>query len=122
MLQKEHLILCWDGKFQAIFFWVSPYWGVGFETTDFGVYGTYVSRCMDPITKGQYPKNMQALVGRRLPKFSKDESEMLKGSFDFLGLNYYTANYATDATKLKNGRKSYLTDSLADLTSKDPKT
>ncbi|GLU24174.1 hypothetical protein SLE2022_401300 [Rubroshorea leprosula] len=72
--------------------------------------------CMDPITKGQYPKNMQALVGRRLPKFSKDESEMLKGSFDFVGLNYYTSNYAADAPRLKNGRKSYLTDSLADLT------
>ncbi|OMO49710.1 Glycoside hydrolase, family 1 [Corchorus olitorius] len=67
---------------------------------------------MDPITSGEYPKSMQSLVGDRLPKFSKEQSEMLKGSFDFLGLNYYTANFAaTDAPKPGLGRPSYLTDS-----------
>ncbi|KAL6341650.1 hypothetical protein AAG906_032771 [Vitis piasezkii] len=54
------------------------------------MYGWY----MDPLTYGDYPHSMRSLVGKRLPKFSKEQSEMLKGSYDFLGLNYYTANYA----------------------------
>ncbi|XP_043714966.1 isoflavonoid 7-O-beta-apiosyl-glucoside beta-glycosidase-like [Telopea speciosissima] len=52
---------------------------------------------MDPITFGDYPKSMQYLVKDRLPKFSPKESLMLKGSFDFLGVNYYTASYVTNA-------------------------
>ncbi|XP_071940374.1 beta-glucosidase 24-like [Coffea arabica] len=48
---------------------------------------------MDPITHGDYPSSMRSLVGHRLPKFSKPESELLKRSYDFLGFNYYTANY-----------------------------
>ncbi|KAL0323711.1 UNVERIFIED_CONTAM: Oleuropein beta-glucosidase [Sesamum calycinum] len=31
-----------------------------------------------------------------LAPFTKSESEMVKGSYDFLGLNYYTANYASN--------------------------
>lgn len=72
---------------------------------------------MDPITSGEYPKSMQSLVGDRLPRFSKEESKMLKGSFDFLGLNYYTANYAADAPKHGPGKPSYLTDASAKLSS-----
>ncbi|KAI9116465.1 hypothetical protein K1719_012632 [Acacia pycnantha] len=48
----------------------------------------------DPVTYGDYPKGMKSIVGDRLPKFSKAESEMLKGSYDFLGMNYYTSNFA----------------------------
>ena len=72
---------------------------------------------MGPLSKGNYPQKMRALVGSRLPKFSKDESKLLKGSFDFLGLNYYTANYASHSPSLRNARPSYLTDSHANLTS-----
>ncbi|KAJ4724163.1 Beta-glucosidase [Melia azedarach] len=70
---------------------------------------------MDPITNGDYPHSMRSLVGNRLPKFSKEESELLKGSFDFLGLNYYTSNYVAYAPQLKSGNKSYLTDPLYNL-------
>eukprot|EP01018_Ginkgo_biloba_P033152 Gb_04453 [translate_table: standard] len=49
---------------------------------------------MDPITTGDYPSSMRSLVGARLPKFSKVQSRLLKGSFDFVGLNYYTSRYA----------------------------
>lgn len=49
---------------------------------------------MDPVTYGDYPHSMRSHVGKRLPTFSPEESELLKGSYDFLGLNYYTANYA----------------------------
>ncbi|KAK4397592.1 Beta-glucosidase 13, partial [Sesamum angolense] len=51
---------------------------------------------LHPLVYGEYPEIMQSLVGSRLPKFTKEQIEMLKGSFDFLGLNYYTGNYAAD--------------------------
>ncbi|WRX34757.1 Glycoside hydrolase family 1 - like 10 [Theobroma cacao] len=73
---------------------------------------------MDPITIGSYPHSMQSLVGNRLPKFNEEHSEMLKGSFDFLGLNYYTANYAAYAPELNAGKPSYLTDARANLSTK----
>ncbi|KAK8498213.1 hypothetical protein V6N11_062090 [Hibiscus sabdariffa] len=72
---------------------------------------------MDPITIGNYPHTMQSLVGNRLPKFNKMESEMLKGSFDFLGMNYYTAAYAAYAPKNNVGRPSFLTDARANFSS-----
>ncbi|XP_057515340.1 beta-glucosidase 24-like isoform X2 [Amaranthus tricolor] len=72
---------------------------------------------MDPITYGDYPRSMRSLVGNRLPKFSKEQSLMLRGSYDFLGLNHYTSSYAAYAPSLKNGKPSYNTDSLTNLTS-----
>ncbi|KAK3020701.1 hypothetical protein RJ639_046564, partial [Escallonia herrerae] len=52
---------------------------------------------LDPVTSGQYPRSMRSIVKERLPKFTEAESKMLKGSFDFIGLNYYTTNYAAHA-------------------------
>ncbi|CAN1169547.1 Beta-glucosidase 24 [Linum perenne] len=40
---------------------------------------------MDPITRGDYPESMKQYVGKRLPRFTKQESELMKGSFDFIG-------------------------------------
>ena len=72
---------------------------------------------MDPLTTGDYPHTMRTLVGNRLPKFSKEQSKMVKGSFDFIGLNYYTANYVRYAPNANNVNTSYLTDAWAMLTS-----
>ncbi|XLS95329.1 hypothetical protein HN51_071337 [Arachis hypogaea] len=74
---------------------------------------------MEPITKGDYPSSMQLLVGNRLPKFSLYQSGILRGSFDFIGLNYYTSFYAAHAPELSKAKPSYLTDSLVTLTSKN---
>ncbi|KAJ6938041.1 beta-glucosidase 12-like [Populus alba x Populus x berolinensis] len=49
---------------------------------------------MDPLTNGDYPRNMHDFVGGRLPEFTAEESKMLKGSYDFIGINYYTTYYA----------------------------
>ena len=68
-------------------------------------------RFVDPLTNGDYPHSMQSLVGDRLPKFTREQSKLVNGSFDFLGLNYYTANYAADSNHSKAENKSYLTDS-----------
>ena len=79
----------------------------------------YYCRFMDPLTNGHYPRTMRLLVPNRLPKFTEEESKLVKGSFDFLGLNYYTARYAAFAP---NGNTSvytsYSTDSRVKLTSK----
>ncbi|ESQ30397.1 hypothetical protein EUTSA_v10012352mg, partial [Eutrema salsugineum] len=53
---------------------------------------------LDPLVYGDYPKIMKEMIGDRLPRFTPQESELVKGSLDFLGLNYYFAQYATDAT------------------------
>lgn len=74
---------------------------------------------MNPLTRGEYPKSMRTLVGKRLPKFSKEESRELKGSFDFLGLNYYSSYYAAHASHHPNVvQPAIQTDSLVNATCK----
>ncbi|XP_002513440.2 beta-glucosidase 12 isoform X2 [Ricinus communis] len=72
---------------------------------------------MEPLANGDYPHVMKSYVGNRLPKFSKEQSKMIKGSYDFIGLNYYTAYYALYAPQFRNGNKSFLTDHLVNMTS-----
>ncbi|CAN6685369.1 unnamed protein product [Malus baccata var. baccata] len=73
-------------------------------------------RFLDPLTSGDYPHTMRSIVGKRLPKFTKEQSKLLNGSFDFLGINYYTARYTSSAPKNNSLPASYVTDSRADLT------
>ena len=73
-------------------------------------------RFAHPITYGDYPQSMKSLVGNRLPKFTEVESKLLKGSIDFLGLNYYTTNYAESAAP-NSVNISYVTDRCLTLTS-----
>lgn len=75
---------------------------------------------MDPLTSGEYPKSMRLLVGARLPKFTTEQAMLLKGSFDFIGLNYYSSAYASDAPQLRNAKPSYVTDSLVNPACKEP--
>src|SRR4051812_11784378 len=55
---------------------------------------------MDPISTGDYPFTMRAIAGDRVPKFTPQQSKLLKGSYDFLGLNYYTTQYARSISLL----------------------
>eukprot|EP00347_Sterkiella_histriomuscorum_P021037 403335503 len=48
---------------------------------------------MDPVVYGKYPDVMIEAVGDRLPKFTDEQVELIKGSYDFIGLNHYTSNY-----------------------------
>ncbi|KAM7262548.1 hypothetical protein ACFE04_000231 [Oxalis oulophora] len=66
---------------------------------------------LDPIMSGNYPKTMRKLVGHRLPKFTKEQSETINISIDFLGLNYYTAHYAENVKSPVTENPSYMTDS-----------
>ncbi|KAK9154605.1 hypothetical protein Sjap_002085 [Stephania japonica] len=71
---------------------------------------------MDPLTHGSYPSTMKSRVGVRMPDFTEEQIHMVNGSFDFIGLNYYTANYAAYAPPPKDDRKSYDTDANVLLT------
>mmetsp|Transcript_37023 Transcript_37023/g.37682 ORF Transcript_37023/g.37682 Transcript_37023/m.37682 type:complete len:535 (+) Transcript_37023:72-1676(+) len=48
---------------------------------------------MDPIVFGSYPECMRERVGERLPEFTKEQSEQIKGSWDFFGVNHYATWY-----------------------------
>jgi beta-glucosidase len=53
---------------------------------------------VDPIFKdGQYPWMMKLAFGKKLPKFTKEERALVRGSADFFGLNHYTTTYVTRA-------------------------
>ncbi|KAG2629178.1 hypothetical protein PVAP13_3KG409700 [Panicum virgatum] len=71
---------------------------------------------MHPLIKGEYPLTMRKLAGNRLPKFSKEQSELVKGAFDFIGLNYYTAYFAENVPPSNSLNYSYNTDPRANLT------
>lgn len=72
---------------------------------------------MEPLTRGKYPHIMSHLAKNRLPKFTRKQSKMIKGSFDFIGLNYYSSSYAANAILSSGSRFDYLTDWCANLTS-----
>jgi beta-glucosidase len=51
----------------------------------------------DPLFFGKYPDEMtSAIKDGRLPTFTPEEIQMVKGSFDFIGMNHYTTNYYKD--------------------------
>jgi beta-glucosidase/6-phospho-beta-glucosidase/beta-galactosidase len=56
-----------------------------------------VNRFLDPIIYGRYPYSMLEIVKDRLPVFSDEESRMVKGSIDYVGINQYTSYYMKDA-------------------------
>nr|3WQ4_A Chain A, Beta-primeverosidase [Camellia sinensis]3WQ4_B Chain B, Beta-primeverosidase [Camellia sinensis]3WQ5_A Chain A, Beta-primeverosidase [Camellia sinensis]3WQ5_B Chain B, Beta-primeverosidase [Camellia sinensis]3WQ6_A Chain A, beta-primeverosidase [Camellia sinensis]3WQ6_B Chain B, beta-primeverosidase [Camellia sinensis]BAC78656.1 beta-primeverosidase [Camellia sinensis] len=76
------------------------------------MYGWFI----EPLSFGEYPKSMRRLVGKRLPRFTKEQAMLVKGSFDFLGLNYYIANYVLNVPTSNSVNLSYTTDSLSNQT------
>lgn len=50
---------------------------------------------VEPLVFGRYPPVMRERLGDRLPYFTAVESEELRGSADFLGLNYYSSFLAS---------------------------
>ncbi|KAK6133889.1 hypothetical protein DH2020_032350 [Rehmannia glutinosa] len=67
---------------------------------------------IEPLIVGDYPKSMRSRVGSRLPRFSPAQSNLLKGSFDFIGINHYTTWFAKENTTNIIGVA--LNDTLAD--------
>ncbi|KAI9093582.1 hypothetical protein K1719_027031 [Acacia pycnantha] len=48
---------------------------------------------LNPIMFGEYPETLKRSAGWKLPSFTKAESNMVKGSIDFLGINFYFTRY-----------------------------
>ncbi|XP_058083751.1 cyanidin 3-O-glucoside 7-O-glucosyltransferase (acyl-glucose)-like isoform X2 [Magnolia sinica] len=65
-----------------------------------------------PLMFGDYPEVMKKNAGSRIPSFTKLESERVKGSIDFLGLNHYSTFYVEDDP---NGPNSKAQDFFADM-------
>ncbi|KAG8376372.1 hypothetical protein BUALT_Bualt09G0056600 [Buddleja alternifolia] len=63
-----------------------------------------------PIVTGDYPPIMRKLVGNRLPRFSPEQAKLVKGSFDFIGMNYYTSLYAANNPTPPSTNPTYNTD------------
>ncbi|CAG9836031.1 unnamed protein product [Diabrotica balteata] len=72
-------------------------------------YGIYAN----PIFYGDYPDVVKSSVARRsksqgfpnsrLPEFTTEEKNTIRGTIDFLGLNQYSSFYVTDKTDDKDG-------------------
>ncbi|KAK6147468.1 hypothetical protein DH2020_018380 [Rehmannia glutinosa] len=65
---------------------------------------------MAPIVTGDYPLVMRERVKERLPKFTTEQSKLLKGSYDFIGMNYYTTNWAAYKPTAPGTPPTYFTD------------
>lgn len=76
-----------------------------------------------PIYIGNWPQVMIDRIGNlseaqgftrsRLPSFTTDEIDLIKGTHDYLGFNFYTVNYATPTANLsatENTNVGYLVD------------
>jgi beta-galactosidase len=72
----------------------------------------------DPFYFGDYPTEMKAVLGDRLPEFTDEERETLMGTTDFLGLNHYSSLYAA-APKKDPSYGGYWADMYVDFSS-DP--
>lgn len=72
---------------------------------------------MNPLTFGDYPENMRINVANRLPRFTAEESYTLRNSLDFLGLNYYTANFVQHVSEAVTDNMTRSSDSQAELSS-----
>lgn len=63
---------------------------------------TLYHRYLYPLIFGDYPEIMKKNVGSRFPVFTSLESETIKGSFDFIGVNYYNTMHVKDKSSSLN--------------------
>lgn len=68
---------------------------------------------MDPLTYGDYPAIVKKNAGRRIPAFTQNQSELVKGSSDFIGVNFYNV-VSNKHTNLKPEARDYLSDMAAE--------
>lgn len=72
-------------------------------------------RFLHPLTYGYYPESIQDIVKERLPKFTNDEVELVRGSYDYLGVNQYTTYYVKDNVTTHSKPISYQDDWLVEF-------
>jgi len=47
----------------------------------------------DPLFLGDYPETVKSVIGADLPALSDEDKARIKGSLDFVGINYYTGKW-----------------------------
>lgn len=76
---------------------------------------------LDPLVFGDYPATMKKNAGSRIPSFTKLESELVKGSFDFVGIEHYMIAYVKDSpSSLMTEQRDYYADQAVSLLLPDP--
>lgn len=76
----------------------------------------FVCRILDPLVFGDYPATMKKNAGTRIPSFTKLESELVKGSFDFIGIVHYMIAYVKDSpSSLMTEQRDYYADQAVSL-------
>ncbi|KAJ8509839.1 hypothetical protein OPV22_000273 [Ensete ventricosum] len=58
----------------------------------------HVAWFLDPIIHGDYPPEMQQVLGSKLPTFSIKDRRKLQYKLDFIGINHYTSLYVRDCS------------------------
>lgn len=76
---------------------------------------------MEPLIRGKYPSTMRSSLKDRLPRFTDEQAHRVKGSFDFIGLNYYSTVYVRDNPSSNDTKNSnfYEDDTKVELTGKE---
>ncbi|KAL6853789.1 hypothetical protein ACP4OV_019818 [Aristida adscensionis] len=72
----------------------------------------YISWILEPLVFGDYPRVMKKIVGSRLPSFTKEQSEVIRGAIDFIGINHYFSLYVNDRP-LEKGVRDFALDMSA---------
>ncbi|XP_050203980.1 beta-glucosidase 11-like [Mercurialis annua] len=76
----------------------------------------YVGLFMNPLVFGDYPETVKRNAGSRIPSFSNYESEQVKGSFDFVGVNYYsTVTIKDNSDVLKSEHRDFMDDMAIEM-------
>ncbi|CAO2177806.1 unnamed protein product [Urochloa humidicola] len=73
----------------------------------------YFGWILEPMVFGDYPRVMKKNVGSRLPSFTKVQSEAIRGTIDFIGINHYYSFYVNDRP-LEKGIRDFSLDISAE--------
>ncbi|XP_058227514.1 beta-glucosidase 11-like isoform X2 [Rhododendron vialii] len=78
----------------------------------------FIGWFVNPLVFGDYPNIVRKNAGTRIPAFTNLESQQVKGSFDFLGLNHYATLYIKDnPNKLNLDIRDFNADMAVDMIS-----
>ncbi|KAL7259667.1 hypothetical protein ACSBR1_005536 [Camellia fascicularis] len=75
----------------------------------------YIGWIINPLVFGDYPKIVKKNAGSRIPEFTKVESKLVKGSFDFLGVNHYNTLYIKDKPSSLKINRDFNADMAVDI-------
>ncbi|KAL1816574.1 hypothetical protein ACET3Z_019148 [Daucus carota] len=101
---------------------VYAYWYVPYTNAPEDVIATqrafdfFIGWFLNPLVYGDYPDVMKKNAETRIPTFTKLESRLIKGSFDFLGLNHYSTIQVEDmAINLQMDVRDFTADMAVNL-------